>query len=120
MNDATIKMIEDMAMKLGTTVEYLWAVLVSQAIVSSVTRLCILSVLVVICYLVYRQLFVRRTLKDYDDHDDRMTLIAVRIGFGVVVLLVFVATALIIPTVVTGFVNPEYWALQKILNRGCW
>jgi low temperature requirement protein LtrA len=119
MNDATIKLIEDMAMKLGTTVEHLWGVLVSQAVVSSVTRLGIFFILGFVCYLLFKHLFVRHTLKDYDD-DEKMTLIAIRIGFGVAVIGVFVAAILIIPTIVTGFVNPEYWALERIVNRRCW
>lgn len=115
MNDETAKLIQDLAAKLGTTADHLWGVLVRQAPVSSM--ISILSFVLQGCavYFYAKWLMGRPAIEDDD-------AIPQWIGRGAMwcVLIVVVICLLCdmddMATNISGFTNPEYWALKQIVK----
>ena len=115
MNDKTIQLLEALAAKLGTTAEYLWGVLIKQASIDATTHLIIISVLAIMVMLYVKWLVNK--LKDEDfDWDDHFGTQAIAIMMGAISFVGVLVMVKLIPGIVTGYMNPEYWALQKILE----
>ena len=121
MNTETTKLIEQLAQKLGTTTEYLWSVLIKQAAISAATDLLYL-ILVIIGLIVLIKLHFKFSIVKGDGWDNRsdyeksdglgiaMACIAVVLGG------MFFVCFFSIGDIINGFVNPEYWALDKVLS----
>lgn len=110
MNDQLTQLLEQLATKFGTTVEYLWGVLVMQAYVAATVTLIwfVLSVGYIIAYVVFVKHIMKRDY--YDDYEP-----AAIIGF--IFAIVAACFALFAPyEIITGYFNPEYWALKQILK----
>ena len=113
MNEQVMKMIETLAVKLGTTGEHLWTVLVKQAYVNS--WICIIGlsigwiITVILCTITYKN-----SKKD-SNFSDRysMIILFLTILFSVTIV---VTTCVSFPDIITGFVNPEYWAFSKLTS----
>lgn len=109
MND---KVIELLAQKLGTTVEFLWAVLLKQApiyAISNTVQLCV--------YLCAFALWVRYLLKNVGNYgfiDDVMPILVVITSFVGFALAIYVF--LEPPMILTAIFNPEFWALKQIIK----
>lgn len=107
-------LLEKLAKQLGTTAEYLWAVLVRQAPIASCIDILQYIILGVVTYF-----FVRSTKKFWtigeSEHWDGCWLLVPGI-IGVFLLILWVVVFFVIQNTITGFVNPEYWALKKILE----
>lgn len=120
MNETT-KLIEQIAAKLGTTSEYLWGVLVKQApIQSTITLFQIVLVCVFGCILFQTHKWLSQE-KDYGGFNEsgyeRFHGSEVVMGFALVILVVLsLVSFFCIGDVFNGYFNPEYWALQQILN----
>jgi len=122
MNDQTTQLIEQLAHKLGTTTEYLWSVLVKQAAISAITNLIYLIFMIVsgfILYKVHKYLSLERgddeysKISYYEDND----ILYVPMGVLAFVWVILTIVAFFsIGIIINGFVNPEYWALEKILS----
>lgn len=111
MNKETTDLINALAEKLGTTAEHLWAVLIRQApITASMELLLILTLLVAV--IVTACLAWRCAKKNNDEAVACMTIISI----ALFVALIF-TTATELPTIVAGFVNPEYWALTQVMGK---
>jgi hypothetical protein len=111
MND---KLLQDLANKLGTTSEYLWGVLVKQAhaqvyidIVSDVLGLGLIFVLLKTANYLWKK------FKEDDDRDGCAILAVACLFFAVVLSLALIFS---IPDTMTAAMNPEYWALDKVLD----
>lgn len=116
MNEQTQQIIGKLSDKLGTTAEHLWSVLVRQALISSATDAIALCIYAVVMVWGYR--LVREKTKDDGDWNDQRGSIALPWmiwGFGMLFLLIVLCFFL--SNIVAGFVNPEYWALKKILSK---
>ena len=112
MNEATIKMVEELAAKLGTTTEMLWGVLIKQAPIEGWSR--ILGIIIFgIIFAVTAKLISKRT--ETDEYCDTPNW-CLWLFWSVLFLFFIVAIALSISGIVASFINPEYWALQKILR----
>lgn len=123
MKDLT-PLLEQLASKLGTTVEMLWGVLLTQAMISGVVDLLIIIGLVVVAVF-WTRLVIKKTTSPGRDPERGWELDADWGGEGkfcgwASVFLVSIFIAIIISanaeTIVAAFVNPEYWALTKILK----
>jgi len=128
MNEATLKTIETLAeklggaidalaLKLGTTAEHLWGVLVRQAYVESMTNAILLIASWAAAALWTKWLLKSRraTIADGDDDWTMGQIISVTIlGFYMVILLI--ATYGNADAIVSGFINPEFFALSKIMR----
>lgn len=110
MNDETIKMLEALAVKMGTTAEYLWEVLVTQAVIGGwINIACCLAVLAIVCVL---DIIV---LKKRDDllYDDKIMVTT----FAWALTAVALAFCLVkISFAVNAIANPEYWALKQVME----
>lgn len=119
MNEQTIKLLEELSTKLGTTTEMLWGALIKQAPISSATSVLwvflMFAVTLTIIVITWR-LNKKYNNPNNDTKDDG------EIGFltGCCVVLTIVTLAVWgceIPNMLSGFLNPEYWALQQLLQQ---
>ena len=127
MNEQTAKLLEQLANKLGTTSEYLWTILLKQApIDATVTLLQTLFLFLVGWGLwkVHKKLLSKPSGQDYDDSYYEkydlgaiLPMVLVTVGWGIMMIICFCCFG----SIVSGYFNPEYWALKEILNslRGC-
>lgn len=115
MDDKTLQALTTLAAKLGTTAEYLWAVLVKQAPLSGALDLALIAAWVGGCvWLVH---FVRsKTAGDRPAWDDDAARVFAWGGVFLVCALTALIGGLTISGAVTAIVNPEYWALRQILK----
>lgn len=118
MNDINA-LLEKLATKLGTTTEYLWSVLVRQARVSatiSCLQMLIVAVFGIILYKTHRFLIKKVGGRSRYLEYQEGAAIPMIIG-GVAFLILVIVCVCDIENVVNGFFNPEYWALDKILDK---
>jgi hypothetical protein len=127
MNEQTAKLLEQLANKLGTTSDYLWSILLKQApIDATVTLLQTLFLFIVGWGLwkVHKKLLTKPKGQDYYesyyqkyDINAAVLMVFVTIGWGIMMIIYFCS----FDSIISGFFNPEYWALEEILNslRSC-
>ena len=123
MDTTTAKLIESLAQKLGTTSEYLWRVLMKQAPISSTVDLIIIIGLIIsgiILYKLHRKFSKPYTDQKYSEnmYEDLEALVVIPMAFaamlwGILVIIYFTC----IGDIVTGYLNPEYWALHEVLKQ---
>lgn len=122
MDESTLLLLEKMASKLGTTIEFLWGSLLKQAPISAMKHLLFFIITTIVGVLLF--ILHKRLMKEteigysvcsvYDHLKEKATVPMV---IGAIIWLIFFLTSLILlEDVITGFINPEYWALNKILN----
>jgi len=112
MNEQTIKLIEQLAQKLGTTSEYLWGILILQAKVAAIEG-CVFACLT-LAYAVFYIRAMKNKKSFLYDCDGDLTFGGIAASFGAIVS-VFVFAACI-SEVITAVFNPEYYALKIILK----
>lgn len=117
MNEQTTKLIEQLAEKLGTTTQYLWSVLLKQAPVSATIN--ILYILLVIGM----GFFLLRLHKFFSNEDGRMSyddqgeyLGVPMFIAGVVWAIIAIAAFFSVDDIITGYLNPEFWAIDYIMD----
>ena len=113
------EIIEQLANKMGTTSEYLWGILVKQAPIDSTITLVQVIMVYIFGYILYK-LHLKFSIKEgeyklssYDKSDSLSGVMW--IGFGMFVILAF-TSFLCITGIVNGYLNPEYWALDRVLD----
>ena len=122
MNEQTTKLITDLASKLGTTTEYLWGVLIKQALYSVITDLAFLIFSVIYGFVLYK---VYKWLCEpvdeggrytrFDEHEDNAVM---PFAIASIIFIVFLIVNIInFPNIIAGLFNPEYWALHEILKQ---
>ena len=113
------EVLQQLATKLGTTVELLWAVLIKQATIEGYIALfwCGIGILLLIStYFVHRICAKERKELSYGDSyyensDYFLAIVPVLMGIaGFVMASVFIGQAF------SYLNNPEYWALKEILK----
>jgi len=117
MNEQATKLIEQLAQKLGTTVEYLWTVLIKQAHVE--IYIFITTLILTLIGAVVTSVLLRYTQKYWNDETAPTSawmafVFGIIIGIGTVVGLI--ATIANISDVITAINNPEYWALKEVFG----
>jgi len=118
-------LLTELAEKLGTTIEYLWGVLIKQAYVYAIT-MTIADVFMIACIIATIKLHVKFSkdlnagnddlprLTMYDKHE--YILSGIMSCAGVLSIVFMLALVLSFSSIVTAYINPEYWALNKLLN----
>ena len=106
MNEESTALLEELAEKLGTTSEYLWAALLRQAPISIITDLLVLAVWVAVLILTFRKL---KKLSD----KDYIELLWIFWGLGAVICGVI--APFVFSNMIIVLLNPEYWALKQLL-----
>lgn len=110
MDDKTAVLLQKLADKFGTTTEYLWGVMVRQAHVAAITNLIQYAILGAVVYF-----FVRWLRSDERDYEDGVSF-PVALVLGIPLLIVVFIAFFAISNTITGLANPEYWALQRVIN----
>ena len=111
MNEQYAKLLEQLALKLGTTSNYLWNVLVSQGKIDAIYS----SIIIVVTMLYIGILFTtRKKLKDRINDDEVYNFAMVIISAVGIIFIIWSLVSL--STVVKGFFNPEYYALEKLIS----
>lgn len=114
MDQQTYQLIEGIAISLGTTAEYMWGVLVQQAPVSSATQVAAFVVTgLILSFLTYK---FRKVLKSDNLCGADGFLFLGFIILGIVWVIYFALLCSLSEMIIAGFFNPEYWALQTILE----
>lgn len=119
MNKETQQLIEQLAQKLGTTSEYLWQVLVNQAQISATTTLIQTLLIIIGSILLYRLHvnFLKETNKRDSIYYRYEEAVSIPMGIAAFVMTILIVVAfLCVDDIINGYFNPEYWALNKILN----
>lgn len=122
MNEQTTKLIEQLAQKLGTTSQYLWSVLLKQAPIDATVTL-LQSLFVVFFGVVLFKAHKRLSKKESQDRYaqtgyEKHEIIAVpMIIAGIIFIILCIISFCCIGDIFNGYFNPEYWALDRILNK---
>lgn len=120
MNENTLKIIEELAKKLGTTSEYLWGVLVKQAPINSTIDVFLVLIIMLFGFVLYK-IHKKLMLKNengktgYYEHEEMVCI--PRILAVILFFTLFVTSFFLIKDIIIGYFNPEYWALDKILSK---
>lgn len=116
MNEQTRELIEKLAAQFGTTAEHLWGVLIRQAPITSTVAAVGICAWALLLLGMYR--FIREKTKPGGQWDDDFGGdIVPWLVWGAVVAISAGVVAGALPTIVAGFLNPEYWAIERIIGR---
>lgn len=114
------KALQQLADKLGTTVTYLWHVLVKQAVVNGIGNL-IIYIIVTIWFIILYKLHIKFS-KNYGNGESiyeqtEAISIVPMVLLSLAWIICFIICLFSITDTVNSFGNPEYWALHEILNK---
>lgn len=104
-----IPLLEQLAQKLGTTTEYLMRVLTKQAFYSGLVD--IFQYIIIIVGIVMWWKFKDKAHKSGED-----SYIATWLFGGAILAILTIVSFFCINTTVAAFVNPDYWALDKLMS----
>ena len=107
MDENTRLLIEQLAAKLGTTADHVWGILIQQAMVSAITNSIFAAAALITSIIIINRL----NKLDYDKYD-----VLPDVGKVLTYALSAVAIPILVYSAITGFANPEYWALSQILG----
>lgn len=106
--------IQTLSIKLGVASEHLWAILIKQAHVEMISSfLFIIATILCIGCAIFAS---RRSAGGWDNVPTVYSLLSIICGTIGSVLLI-VSLIVIIPNILTCLINPEYYALNKILSQ---
>ncbi len=122
--DKLAPLLEQLAEKLGTTVEYLWGVLIKQASVTVIVNIGVNLIFVcLIIFLIVLGKKLTSKLKPTEDNkypkaiiEDDDGVFFTWAGIIVVVTISFFIILLSSGEIVNALCNPEYWALKEVLS----
>ena len=115
------ELLEKLAEKLGTTTEYLWEILLDQAIISSITNVIMFVILIITGGMLYKlHKGFSKPISDNqyaeNKYDKNEGICVIMIVLTSVWAVFFIVSVFFIGDTINGFVHPEYWALDKILS----
>jgi len=120
MNEQTTSLLRELASKLGTTAQNLWAILLHQAPIDATITLIQCIVLIafpIVLYRVHLKLLVEDdTNYQYDkyENNDAYAPIMIFLAIGAFAGLILVVCSF--NEIFNGYFNPQYWALEQILE----
>lgn len=105
-------LLEELAKKLGTTVEHLWSILVKQSTINGFVgclRIIIIICLSILCYIFGQYTNEQIISREWDIEAWFL------VGFCFLVCLTFFLIEMhMLPTTIACFINPEYFAMSEI------
>ena len=114
-----VPLLDKLAEKLGITVQYIFSVFVRQAFWSGISDLIQYTLLIIGIgvWWKYREKFWSLNKKSSSDYreDDVIPKVIWTIC-GVVLFIILIVAFLSFPNTIKAFVNPECWALERILD----
>jgi hypothetical protein len=114
-DDKIANLLEELANKLGTTMEHLWNILIHQAYVEAFKNISIIAFFIIAEMLIFKYVIKYNKGKRFEDIDDDFGFIAV-ILFIVILVLIIIIIMSLVPETIDAIFNPEYWALNHILK----
>ena len=112
MNERLNNALAVLAEKLGTSVDHIWEILVRQARISATVDL-IQYAAVVVCCMLWWKYRASATSEDWEYAGARSVGV---VSSGTVLAILIVVCFICFGNTVSALLNPEYWALQKILG----
>lgn len=117
--DKIDSLLRDLALKLGTTVEYLWNILTKQQILDAYQMLAWATfftlAIIIGVFVTYFIAKTQSTVKnEYDIFSDYQNVWNVWIGISVFLLILIISIS---TSAIKILYNPEYYALQDILRQ---
>lgn len=119
MNEGNLKLVEQLAQKLGTTAEYLWGILVKQAPISATIDLIYFVIIVISGIILFKihQYLGKETETTNSIYCEKGENVAVPMVIAAMIWVIcFIICFFSIGNIINGFFNPEYWALKEILD----
>lgn len=116
MNEKLTELLEKLALKLGTTTEFLWVVLVKEAHLVAITDLIYIAMAIIAWIPMWKTHFYLLNVKNQINYDNNDWTGIVIIILAVILLVLTLATLANIGEIIDGFFNPEFWALNYILS----
>jgi hypothetical protein len=114
-DDKIAHLLEELANKLGTTIEHLWNILIHQAYVEAFKNIAIIAFFIIAEMIIFKYVIKYNKGKRFEEIDDDFGFIAVLL-FIVILVFIIVITLNLVPETVDAIFNPEYWALNHILK----
>jgi len=118
MDKSTLLLLEKLAYELGTTTECLWVSLLKQAHLCAKTSLLFFIIVIIVGILLFK--LHKRLMKENKDEYSVFDLngkFALPMIIGAISwAILFITSLTFLGDIINGFINPEYWALNKILN----
>lgn len=109
-------LLNELAAQLGTTVDFLWGVLVRQAQIFVIIHIVYWILWIISLLIAYRvTLYLCKNLEKIDDAQYFGKIILNAIPWAIVFILGFIQLAAL-SDFITALLNPEYWALEKVLE----
>ena len=122
MNEQTEKLVRDLAEKLGTTTEHLWAVLVRQAPITGTIEVAVY--LAWIIFIIWGFRFIQKqTCVPPNTQSDPYLHAKWEPEGACVAWILWAATTILfafifgcsLATLISAFFNPEYWAIKQLI-----
>jgi hypothetical protein len=117
MNEKLTILLEKLATQLGTTTQYLWKVLLSQAKVDGVKSLLYIAFVIITGLLLFK---LHRKCSNADDgffcyeqNEAAIMMVLIMTLIWAVMFFVGIGAA---SDMLNAFFNPEYWALKEVLD----
>lgn len=116
MNEQTAALVSQLAAKLGTTSEYLWGVLLKQAAIQGWIMLLQYSVTLIVLVAFFR--FRSRLSAAWHSwvEAEEVSAVVGIVVIGLVMTIWLIACVFTVESMLTAFLNPEYWALERVLS----
>ena len=114
MNKEATELLKGLAETMGTTTEYLWLVLLKQAPIQGALNIIEYLIGGLLLFGSYKIACLAHKLVQEDNWDESAYVWL--IIPGVISIYLLIAMVIQFDHLVTPFLNPEYWALNKILS----
>jgi hypothetical protein len=106
-----MKNLEAMAERLNVAVEHLWSALIQQAPITATFDLVLFVGLVALGVIVLIKFI--GIYKSFEDENDKVRLVIFISAICLIALMISIA---LLKSIITAFLNPEYWALMQVLK----
>lgn len=108
--EEVMQIIEQLAESLNSTAENIWNVLIAQAKIHSITGILLLVILCTFLFYLFKFIDKKTSIWAYEGKFFAWLI------FAIIFVLSIFWTIDEIYKIITGFVNPEYWALIKLIE----
>ena len=116
--DKIFSYIDNLAAAAQEGAKFGWAIMVKQAYVEGAVILLIMLLCLVSIYACYRVYSVREKYKaEYGDYNTPFILDFAQGASAVISVLLFMYSICRVSTLLTVFINPEYWVIMKLLGK---
>lgn len=110
MEENTERLLRELANKIGTTGEHLWEVLIKQAPISALSDLIMAVLWITII------MWTAKFLHNKSNKWDTVIISVLWSIWGLLAIIIAMLFGFIIKNIIEALINPEYWALQQILD----